>query len=161
MALTTTNIEVTPAAGWVAVGNTTSYVAIQHLHKYRELEMTFGAVSPSLSTIGHPLPRNTMESGILGSQLWVRSPEINITVIVTAQFMNKFENIFAENKRSFQKPQPTYVNGVLYRMDYGVGKFKVFEYNAEGLVISVTTTDGGIVTVDTVNWIDGVFNGIT
>tara|TARA_R110002124_G_scaffold284628_1_gene462134 strand:+ start:1264 stop:1491 length:228 start_codon:yes stop_codon:yes gene_type:complete len=75
--------------------------------------------------------------------------------------MNKFENIFAENKRSFQKPQPTYVNGVLYRMDYGVGKFKVFEYNAEGLVISVTTTDGGIVTVDTVNWIDGVFNGIT
>ena len=161
MALTTTNIEVTPAAGWVAIGNTTSYVAIQHLHKYKELEMSFGAVSPSLSTIGHPLPRNTMESGILGSQLWVRSPEINITVIVTVQGMKKFEDIFAKNKRSFQKPQPTYVNGVLYRMDYGVGKFKVFEYNAEGLVISVTTTDGGIVTVDTVNWIDGVFNGIT
>ena len=34
--------------------------------------------------------------------------------------MKKFEDIFAKNKRSFQKPQPTYVNGVLYRMDYGV-----------------------------------------
>jgi hypothetical protein len=81
--LTTTNVEVTSADGWVAVGGTDSYVAIQHLHKYKELEMTFGATTPPLTTLGHPLAKGVMESGILGSQLWVRSPSATIIVIVT------------------------------------------------------------------------------
>jgi hypothetical protein len=81
--VTTTNIQVTPADGWVAIGDTSTYVAIQHLHNYKVLDMTFGATEPPLTTIGHPLASGELESGILGSQLWVRSSSVAITAIVT------------------------------------------------------------------------------
>jgi hypothetical protein len=81
--LTTTNIEVTPAGGWVAVGGTATYVAIQHLHNYQTLDMAFGTIAPALTVIGHPLTHGEMESGQLGSQLWVRSRSVSITVLVT------------------------------------------------------------------------------
>lgn len=81
--VTTTNIEIAPDDGWVAVGGTDTYVAVQHLHNYKELEMTFGVTAPALTIIGHPLARGEMETGIVGSQLWVRSPSAPIIVIVT------------------------------------------------------------------------------
>jgi hypothetical protein len=80
----TTNIDIAPIDGWVAIGDDLTHVAIQHLHQYKELDMTFGDTAPSLSVIGHPLAKGEMESGIIGSQLWVRSPDITITAIVTA-----------------------------------------------------------------------------
>ena len=60
-----------------------------------------------------------------------------------------------------RKPVPTYTEGVLTRMDYAGGAFKVFTYNGEGQCTSVTTTNGEVVLTDEINWVDGVFSGIT
>ena len=59
------------------------------------------------------------------------------------------------------KPQPTYIDGVLVRMDYAGGAFKVFGYNEEGLMETITTTNGTTVSVSNINRVDGVFSGIT
>ena len=60
-----------------------------------------------------------------------------------------------------RKPVPTYTEGVLTRLDYEGGASKVFTYNDEGQCTSITTTNGGVVLTDQINWVDGVFQGIT
>ena len=75
-----------------------------------------------------------------------------------------FQSFTAQNATEatpLKKPQPTYTDGVLVRMDYEGGAFKVFGYNEQGLVSSITTTNGDTVSVININWIDGVFSGIT
>ena len=75
-----------------------------------------------------------------------------------------FQTFTAQNATEatpLKKPQPTYTDGVLVRMDYEGGAFKVFGYNEQGLVSSVTTTSGESVSVSNIGWIDGVFSGIT
>ena len=59
------------------------------------------------------------------------------------------------------KPQLTYTDGALTRVDYANGAFKVLTYDDEGQCISVVTTNGEVVLIDQINWVDGVFQSIT
>lgn len=79
----TTNVIVPESYNWTSVGDKVSPLVIQHFAGWQILGMAFSDEAPSPSVTGHALLSGEKESGIVGSQLWVRSPSGSITVILT------------------------------------------------------------------------------
>tara|TARA_B110001469_G_C9487216_1_gene243974 strand:+ start:137 stop:442 length:306 start_codon:yes stop_codon:yes gene_type:complete len=73
----------------------------------------------------------------------------------------EFTSEDATSAAPLKKPVPTYASGRLARMDYASGAFKEFAYSPDGKLYTITLTQDGVVTMDTFNWVDGIFNGIT
>ena len=80
---TTSNIEVDQGQDWTQIGGTSLPFVIQHVDDFKILGMAFSDNEPSLLTTGHPLRAGEKESGIIGSQLWVRSTSGTVIVILT------------------------------------------------------------------------------
>ena len=64
-----------------------------------------------------------------------------------------------EDAQTFTSATPTYVDGLVVRVDYDGGAHKVITRNAEGKVNTMTVTVGTRVVIKTVNYTGGVWSG--
>lgn len=71
--------------------------------------------------------------------------------------MSLAQNIFEELEG--KSPQPTYVDGVMTRVDYADGSYKTLAYTA-GLLTQVDYVRSGLPTIrKTLSYINGVWDG--
>lgn len=58
-------------------------------------------------------------------------------------------------------PAFTYTLGILTRIDYDGGQFKILAYNLNGSLNTIALTDGGQVLTKTLNYTDDILTSIT
>ena len=58
-------------------------------------------------------------------------------------------------------PELTYTLGILTRIDYAGGEFKVFDYNVDGTLNTISLTIGSDTTTKTLNYTAGVLTSVT
>ena len=88
----------------------------------------------------------------------------DITVIISDQGLRGPRGVTGaagEGTQTFTGAQPTYVDGLVVRLDYDSGAHKLITRNAEGEVSTVTVTIGTRVVVKTLNYTGGVWSGTT
>jgi len=91
----------------------------------------------------------------------------DITVIISDQGLRGIPGprgttgATGEGTQAFTGAQPTYVDGLVVRLDYDSGAHKVITRNAEGKVSTITVTIGTRVVVKTLSYTGGVWSGTT
>ena len=91
----------------------------------------------------------------------------DITVIISEQGLRGIPGprgttgASGEDTQTFSCAQPTYVDGLVVRVDYDSGAHKLITRNAEGKVSTITATIGTRVVVKTLIYTGGVWTGTT
>tara|TARA_B110000114_G_scaffold183714_1_gene225660 strand:- start:1610 stop:1924 length:315 start_codon:yes stop_codon:yes gene_type:complete len=91
----------------------------------------------------------------------------DITLIISDQGLRGIQGLrgttgaAGEGTQTFLCPNPTYEDGLLVRIDYSSGAYKVIGRNEEGRVSTLTVTIGTRVVVNTIHYTDGVWSGTT
>ena len=62
---------------------------------------------------------------------------------------------------SLREPVITYVDSKIARIDYAGGEFKVFDYNVDGTLNTISLTIGSDTTTKTLNYTAGVLTSVT
>jgi hypothetical protein len=103
-----------------------------------------GAVIAVGSTLPNP--------GVVGTQAW------STIAGALVQWSGSVWELVSTKVES--GPEMTYVNGVLTRIDYDSGRYKIFTYN-NGMLIQIDYVQGQYTTRKTFAYAGGVLSGIT